>query len=247
MGPDGPKTALGFYQFLEQAAKGCDALILCGDIFNAWIGDDQISKPSPWLAIALAELQKFSRQKNLYLMRGNRDFLMGEKLAHYVNATLLDDQVLISTELLTFVLSHGDELCTDDRSYQRFRNIVRKPLVQRAFYTLPLSWRKAIANYFRERSKAAGKHKSYTITDINNEACAQLLAKHKVAVLVHGHTHRPAIHTMSSNNNTHQIRIVLPDWELDDLFAQRSGWLSISSTQMVLHQLNQADRPCDIT
>ena len=188
LGPDGPKTASGFYQFLADATTHCDALLLCGDIFNAWIGDDEVMAPAPWLAEALHALQKFSRQKPLYLMRGNRDFLMGDKLAKHLNATLLADQVVLSTKHFTFLLSHGDELCTDDVAYQRFRRIVRSPITQTFFNTLPFSWRKAVAQHFRTRSKAAGQYKSASITDVNSEACAQALIQYGVHTLVHGHT-----------------------------------------------------------
>lgn len=246
LGPDGPKTASGFYQFLNEAATHCDALILCGDIFNAWIGDDQVLSPEPWLATALKHLQQFGQQKALYLMRGNRDFLLGKQLAEAVHGTLLPDHVLITTDYFRFVLTHGDELCIDDHAYQRFRRIVRNRGVQAVFHALPLRWRRDIANHFRERSKAAGRHKSYRITDVNIEACKQLMARYQVESLIHGHTHRPALHPMPPQPETHR-RIVLPDWELDHAQPPRSGWLSLHAQQVSLHQLGLPTIECDLS
>ncbi|MCQ9615747.1 UDP-2,3-diacylglucosamine diphosphatase [Paenalcaligenes niemegkensis] len=178
-------------------------------------------------------------------MRGNRDFLISTKLAQYLGAELWPDQVSVSTPSIKFVLSHGDELCTDDSSYQRFRRFVRSNITQSIYYALPLSWRIGVANCFRQRSKAAGLYKSHDITDVNPDACAALLQKHKMHTLVHGHTHRPAVHT-SAPDLLIDRRIVLPDWELDHSEKARGGWLSIHGPQMVLHRLGHDDVVCDV-
>lgn len=246
LGPQGPHTSAAFYQFLEQAADVCEHLILVGDIFNAWIGDEQIQAPEPWLADALHALRAFSARKKLYLMRGNRDFLMGKQLANHLHAELLPDQLVVQTDGFEFLLLHGDELCTDDHSYQRFRRIVRHPLTQALFYSLRLNTRLRIANFFRKRSKAAGQHKTYQITDVTPQACVDVMLKHQQPTLIHGHTHRPALHTMGAEHPDYR-RIVLPDWELDHSQPHRAGWLAIDGKQMVLHRLGHDDLMCDAT
>src|SRR5690606_10130653 len=121
-----PQTARAFYAFLEQARHQADALILCGDIFDAWIGDDPaLCTPPGWLAQALAQLRATAQAMPLYLVRGNRDFLMGQALADALGARLLDAPAVLDTDAGAILLAHGDEFCTDDLAYQRFRRIVR--------------------------------------------------------------------------------------------------------------------------
>jgi len=261
LGDHNPATARAFYQFLHQAREQCDALILCGDIFNAWVGDDQTHCPEPWLFEAMQALQTFSRHKPLYLMRGNRDFLLGQAFAHAVGATLLPDALRVrvsgaeaegekhdgfhSTFLpfrLTFWLTHGDELCTADIRYQRFRRWVRNPVIQRLFLACPLRWRRALAAWIRRRSQRAGAYKhaqaNSHISDISNvsaAACQQRLVREDLNILVHGHTHRPAIHRPDPSRK--HCRIVLPDWELDATDPPpRYGWISVNENGFALHQ-----------
>gem|GEM_PF-6371 len=248
LGPHNPATCRAFYRFLQQASQtqqqACDALILCGDIFHVWVGDDQIAAPQPWLAQAMQAMQAFSRAKPLYLMRGNRDFLLGRVVAHSfarsVGATLLPDALRVQTDGSAFWLTHGDELCTHDRSYQRFRSVVRNAVVQRLFLACPLRWRHGIANWFRRRSQRAGARKDAQIGmnpgDVNPAACRHVLVQQQLSVLVHGHTHRPAIHRENHSDASGQIRIVLPDWELDGSEPARSGWLSVNEAGLTLHQ-----------
>ncbi len=248
LGPQGPGTAARFHDFLQQAARECDALILCGDIFNAWVGDDQIGAPEPWLTSAMQAMQAVSRRKKLYLMRGNRDFLLGERFAQAVGATLLPEGLRLSTPAGDFWLTHGDELCTDDRAYQRFRRVVRIPLVQKLFLSCPLAWRQGLAAYFRRRSQQAGQYKSPTITDVNEQAWQALLERQGLSVLVHGHTHRPAIHRNSrqeserANDTKRYYRIVLPDWEADHSHPPRYGWLCVDALGFALHQASGMER-----
>lgn len=233
LGPQGPATASRFYSFLQQAQRECDALILCGDIFHVWIGDDQTCAPEPWLSQAIQALQAFARNKPLYLMRGNRDFLLGEHFAQHVGATLLPDALRLGSPAGDFWLTHGDELCIDDHAYQRFRRLVRNRWVQALFAACPLSWRRGIANYFRRRSRQAGQYKSAIITDVNSQAWQALLAQQGLSVLVHGHTHRPAEHMAADGKR----RIVLPDWEADHSQPVRGGWLSVDTDGFNLHLL----------
>src|SRR5690606_29981531 len=119
-------TAAAFIRFLDRARHDADALILCGDIFEAWIGDDHaLHDPPPWLAQALEALRTTAGDIPLWLGRGNRDFLMGPALARHLGAGLLDDEVLLRTAVGTVLLAHGDQYCTDDLEYQRLRRLVR--------------------------------------------------------------------------------------------------------------------------
>jgi UDP-2,3-diacylglucosamine hydrolase len=234
LGPHGPATAACFYRFLRQAERQCDALILAGDIFHVWVGDGQLEHPEPWLHESVLALQAFARAKPLYLMRGNRDFLLGAGFARAIGATLLPDGLRLESPAGEFWLSHGDELCVDDRAYQRFRRFARARWVQGLFLACPLAWRQGIAGYLRRRSQQAGQYKSAAITDVNAQAWRALLARHGLTVLVHGHTHRPASHQEPDGPR----RIVLPDWEADHTRPARGGWLSVDATGFTLHTID---------
>lgn len=234
LGPNSPKTAACFYQFLLKAEQNCDQLLLCGDIFNAWIGDELAQQPPPWLADAMQSMRHFSHQRPLYLMRGNRDFLLGHDFAYAVGAQLLPDQIIIHQGKLRFLLTHGDELCTDDQAYQRFRKLVRAPWVQKLFYQLPLTSRQKLANFFRQRSKKSGQYKPMSITDVSPLSCQQLLYANQLRLLIHGHTHRPAIHSLDQTKNTY--RVVIPDWECEHSEPSRFGWVSILNNTLHLHE-----------
>ncbi len=237
LGPDTPATARAFGQFLEQACAQADALILCGDIFDAWIGDDfALNDPPQWLVDVTRQLAQVSSGIPLWLGRGNRDFLIGKTLAAHVGAQLLPDRVCLKTDSGHILLSHGDEYCTSDAGYQRFRRIVRSPAVQWMFLQLSLSTRRRIADWARQRSMAANRSKPMQIMDVNPMAIEQAFASSGAPTLVHGHTHRPAIHGLTVNGITRQ-RIVLPDWDYDHDGAPRGGWLSIDRHGPVLHQM----------
>ena len=240
LGPHSPKTAQAFYAFLRQARQQTDALILCGDIFNAWVGADAALNPPGWLAQAIHHLRSTSQDLALYLMRGNRDFLLDQQFARYVGAQLLDDQILLCTPAQCLVLTHGDELCTDDVSYQRFRQRVRQPWLQRLFLKLPLHWRQHIAGGLRSQSRKKQRYTPLNISDVNTAYCGQLLAPHPTQLLVHGHTHRPAIHRLAIPGRADGTRVVLPDWEYDHSTPTRSGWLALlPDGHLSLHRLHQ--------
>lgn len=209
LGPHAPKTAAAFYAFLEQARQHTDSLFLCGDIFEAWIGDDVIYRPEPWLQTAIDALQRCSQQVDIYIQRGNRDFLLGQRFAQHIGAELLPDEVLICTPHCHFVLAHGDQFCTQDRAYLRYRAVVHHPWVQALFLRLPLSWREQIAAKLRAQSKS----RPYTqISDIHEPTIAALMAEQQVRLLLHGHTHRPAIHPVPSLSgpSTHPTQSTQP-------------------------------------
>ena len=242
LGPNSPKTAQAFYQFLKQAQKEAKALILCGDIFHAWVGADLAMDPPPWLAHAIYHFRDAAQDIPIFFMRGNRDFLLNPRMAHYVGAQMLDDQVILQTDHHRMLLTHGDELCTDDVSYQNFRRRVRNKRVQQLFLALPLSWRLAIAGGLRKRSKNKQQVMSAEhITDVNEIACMELLRAYDENILLHGHTHRPALHRMQDDEGRIYSRIVLPDWEFDHSNPTRSGWLALHTDgQITLHRQHQA-------
>lgn len=229
-----PATRQAFFDFLERAAREADALLLCGDIFDAWVGDDvALLQPEPWLEDCLTALQQTARRLPLYIGRGNRDFLMGKRVLAHLGAHLLAEQVCLHTDFGQVIVSHGDEYCTDDLSYQRFKRIVRNPWVQKAFLWLPQNMRQAIARKARQRSRAAYQHKGPGLTDVNPKAITQMLARTKAPVLIHGHTHRPALHHHLVGGKT-CTRLVLPDWQYDQTPA-RGGWAVINQHGVELH------------
>ncbi|WP_245153350.1 UDP-2,3-diacylglucosamine diphosphatase [Allopusillimonas ginsengisoli] len=237
LGPDVPATASAFHQFLDDACARADALILCGDIFDAWIGDDLARKAPPaWLSTTMEKLRHVSSRIPLWLGRGNRDFLLGPDFAKAVGARVLPDAVILETAAGPVLLSHGDEYCTDDAGYQRFRRLVRRPAIQSVFLALSLSARRWIADYARARSKASNQYKSANIMDVSPDAIALAFERSGAQIMVHGHTHRPAIHTVVVSDRPCS-RIVLPDWEYDHATTPRGGWLSIDSAGPQLHSL----------
>lgn len=236
LGPGTPATAAAFYRFLDQARAQADVLVLCGDIFDVWIGDDYaLDAPPEWLATALAKFRQAAGALQLWLGRGNRDFLIGPALADHVGARLLPDPVILRTDAGRLLLAHGDQYCTADRSYQRFRRIVRSPAVQAAFLKLGLGLRRAIADRARRRSMQANRDKPAGIMDVENDAVRRAFRQAGVRLLVHGHTHRPAVHRLDLDGQPH-TRIVLPDWDYDHAPEPRGGWLQIDAAGPALHQ-----------
>ena len=226
LGPDAPATAAAFHEFLSEAAAGADTLILAGDIFDAWIGDDVTRQPEPWLRDSLKALEAAAAHLELWIGRGNRDFLIGRELVDLLGARALPEPALLETAAGTILLSHGDEYCTDDIGYQRFRRLVRKPQVQRAYLSLPLSLRRNIANWARQRSMASHQYKSITTMDVTRTAVEQALRQTGAPMLIHGHTHRPARHTITVDGK-HCERVVIPDWDFDHAPTRRGGWIEI--------------------
>lgn len=244
LGPESPATAAAFHAFLAQAAHKADALILAGDIFDAWIGDDvALASPEPWLQASIAALQQVSARIPLWIGHGNRDFLIGPRLARHLGARLLTGPTRIETATGPILLAHGDEYCLDDHKYQRFRRIVRNRRVQAAYLALPLRTRKAIAAWARGRSRDANQYKSQNIMDVTPQAiqAAMRQAGNEVHTLIHGHTHRPARHALAVDGRECE-RVVLPDWELDHADPPRGGWVEIDEDGVHL-QLAAETRP----
>lgn len=240
LGPHCPATVQAFHRFLTAASLQADALLLCGDIFESWIGDDLALKDPPiWLLLTIDRLRNVSERIPLWLGRGNRDFLMGPVLARHVNALLLPEPAVINTDAGMILLSHGDEYCTHDPGYQRFRRIVRNRSVQDFFLDLSLGTRQRIANWARERSKRANRNKTKAILDVHPKAIEQAFSQYGVSTLIHGHTHRPGAYRVRVEGSV-RTRYVLPDWDYDHDKA-RGGWLEISRQGITLRDWRPAE------
>jgi UDP-2,3-diacylglucosamine hydrolase len=206
-------TAL-FLDFLRGEAAHCESLYILGDLFEAWLGDDADDALANDVRTALLQLR--AAGVPVSLMRGNRDFLFGPRLAADTGGRLLPDPCVIDLYGEPTLLMHGDLLCSDDRAYLNFRAQVRDAAWQQSFLAMPLAERAA----FAVRARAASSERQAglkdegqleTITDANADTIAQTMARYGVRRLIHGHTHRPAIHSLSVNG-VPALRIVLGDW-----------------------------------
>lgn len=202
-------TAL-FIDFLGREAAQADALYMLGDIFEYWIGDEAVNWPEyrPVIA-ALSALTRVGVP--LYLMRGNRDFLMGAGLEKATGGKLLGDPTHVSLYGTDTLLMHGDSLCTRDTEYMQFRTMVRDPKWQKEFLAKSVEERDTVARNYRELSKANGKIKPMDIMDVTPQAVEETMRNQKVHRLIHGHTHRPATHKLTIDGQP-ATRIVLGDW-----------------------------------
>ncbi|MBP6113874.1 MAG: UDP-2,3-diacylglucosamine diphosphatase [Acinetobacter sp.] len=203
LSPDHPRLVRGFLALLEQYKNSNTQLYILGDWFNAWIGDDD---SSDWLEQIMNELQLFTESGNrIFFQVGNRDFALGQKFLDRFNGELIPEVDYITIGQLKIRIEHGDALCTDDISYQKFRKIIRNPFILGFLKSTPLSFRRKLANGFRKKSHQANQMKSYDIMDVNQHAVEHAL--NHVDFLIHGHTHRPEIHDVHGKK-----RIVLGDW-----------------------------------
>ena len=242
LGQHTTETAQAFRDFLKLAASEASALLLPGDIFDAWIGDDVAVVAPPWLAQDLMALKACAARIPVWLGRGNRDFLMGGALAAGVGAQLLPEQVLVSVDGRTFLLSHGDEYCTDDVAYQQFRSMVRNPEWQAGFLAKSIPERLALAAQARGESMVANQTKSSEIMDVNADAVAEAIRKTGVSLVIHGHTHRPGRNILTVDGNRCE-RWVLPDWDCEASAPggkPRGGWMVIDADGPALFDLEQA-------
>lgn len=209
LSPDQPELTRLATAFIAQQ-KDAAALYLLGDIFNTWLGDDLI--PDAYQEFIQALQQQQQQGTKLYLMVGNRDFMLGEKFARLIGATLLPDPVVVQIYGRSVLLMHGDSLCTDDVSYQRYRKVVRNRWLQKLFLAMPLAIRQRISDKIKAKSKQQKQFKQARIMDVNPAAVRQVMKAHRIQLLIHGHTHRPAIHTLESLRGEIGHRIVLGDW-----------------------------------
>ncbi|MBI2306470.1 MAG: UDP-2,3-diacylglucosamine diphosphatase [Rhodocyclales bacterium] len=211
-----PELNALFLQFLGGRARAAEALYILGDLFEYWVGDDDLDTPAdPTHAAVVSALRRLADAGvAVNVMRGNRDFLLGDGFAAASGARLLPDPYVLSLPAWQFVLSHGDALCTDDRDYQAFRAQSRSPEWQAAFLAKPLAERHAIARALRERSEAGKAQKAGGadyLMDVNAGATEDFLRTHGYATFIHGHTHKPAMHDHIVDG-IHVERWVLADW-----------------------------------
>ena len=205
-----PRSTQVFLHFMQHTAPGADALYVLGDLFEYWAGDDDLDAPfHQHITHACASLAASGTQ--LFLMHGNRDFLMAEKLAAACHATLLADPTLIDLYGTPTLLTHGDTLCTDDAAYQNYRSQVHDPAWQQHFLSQPLAQRKAFIEQLRARSENDKQYKSSDIMDVNADAVANLLRAYHYPRLIHGHTHRLKRHEHDVDGHVCE-RWVLGDW-----------------------------------
>jgi UDP-2,3-diacylglucosamine hydrolase len=215
-----PRTAALFLSFLERHAVRSERLYLMGDLFEYWAGDDDIDTPFP--AKIIGALRAVANAGvALYWLGGNRDFLVSSGFAQAAGLNLLDEPHVEEIAGKRIVLVHGDAQCTDDRDYQAFRSQVRQPAWQQAFLSQALAKRKAIIEGMREGSRAAQQDKTMEIMDVNLQAIDALFASTGAQIMIHGHTHRPALHRHAAG-----LRYVLPDWD-GDAAPVRGGWLAL--------------------
>ena len=219
-----PATAAAFFHFLSQHATRAQQLYLLGDVFEYWAGDDDLDDPFNRQVIDALRRVSDSGVK-IYWIAGNRDFLAGPGFAQASGVTLLTDPHVTTIAGQRLLLLHGDAQCTDDTGYMAFRAQVRQPDWQRAFLARPLAERKAIIAGMREGSRDAQREKTMAIMDVNAGEIERLFAQHAVSLMIHGHTHRPAVHRSAAG-----VRHVLPDWDQEgDSAARRGGWIALTA------------------
>ena len=220
-----PDITACFLHFLENEATQAQTLYILGDLFEAWIGDDDDSAYLATIAKALTTLSKTGT--TIFYIHGNRDFLLGERFAKKSAITLLPEVDLIDLYGQEVVIMHGDTLCTRDIAYQKFRKKSRSWWWQSLIKSLPLFVRKKIAADYRKKSAAATSMKSQDIMDVTPSEVVNCLEKYQSQLLIHGHTHRPALHELTANGKKAQ-RIVLGDW------YEQGAWLKVTPSNMEL-------------
>ena len=198
-----------FIKFLDQRASKADALYILGDLFEVWPGDDMIQ---PDYDSSITKMKQLADNGlPLFVMQGNRDFLMAEKFTEKSGATLIEDPTIIDLYGTPTLLMHGDTLCSDDVDYQKFRTMVRDPGWKKDFFAKPKEERLAMTTKYRKISKDETAKKNMEIMDVNQQTVEAIMSENGINQLIHGHTHRPAIHDFSVNGQSKK-RIVLGDW-----------------------------------
>lgn len=207
--PARPEITALFEAFLAGEARGAEAVYLLGDLFEAFIGDDDDGEIATRVATATRALSESGVP--VYFMRGNRDFLVGPAYAARAGWTLLPDPAVVLLRGEPTLLMHGDLLCLEDKAYQAFRKQMRDPAWQATFLSQPLAARRAFAAQARAASAAAQSGREESIGDVSPKEVERVMNLYGVRRLIHGHTHRPAMHTVALNSGYGQ-RIVLGDW-----------------------------------
>jgi UDP-2,3-diacylglucosamine hydrolase len=206
--PGRPDILRQFRRFTEDYGTQAEAVYILGDFVEYWIGDDDTAHG---LNTVFSQLRTLAARTPVYLMHGNRDFLIGREFAAGYGMRLLQDPAVIELYGRRALLMHGDTLCTDDVKYQAFRRMVRDESWQRDFLRKPLAERRQIVMGLRATSKLATQEKPEEIMDVNAGAVAAAMDQQSVDLLIHGHTHRPGVHSLHTDHKAAQ-RIVLGDW-----------------------------------
>ncbi|GIU17560.1 UDP-2,3-diacylglucosamine diphosphatase [Shewanella sp. MBTL60-007] len=221
---DRPDITQAFLTFLDTQLHDTDALYILGDLFEVWVGDD-IAEP---FANELADKIKRASQKlPIYFIHGNRDFLISNAFAKRSGMTLLPEVYTLDLYGVPSVILHGDSLCTLDKSYQRFRKFRNMSWAKWLYAHLPKSKRLDIAAKLRTKSQSSNQQKSYSIMDVEPDAVLKLLDTTKTEQMIHGHTHRPAVHQLANGKR----RIVVGDW------YEQGSMLSVSQDKIELIEL----------
>lgn len=207
---DQPATMRAFLAYLAGPARTASALYILGDLFEYWAGDDHHTELGQTIADALRALSEHGTA--IRFMAGNRDFLVGQQFAAHACMTLLPDPTRLVVDGVRILLTHGDQLCTDDTAYLAYRETVRASGWQRDFLARPVAERVSFIESLRARSRAENASKSRDIMDVNAGTVDEWFRNHDCTVIIHGHTHRPKRHEHEVDGKT-CIRWVLPDWD----------------------------------
>ena len=208
--PSNPKTTQLFIDFCQQIAVNEEALYILGDFFEYWIGDDE---HSPFIQQIIDTLHWLSESgTQLFFLHGNRDFLVGSSFCEKTHMQLLDDPTVINFYGQDILLTHGDFLCTDDKSHLRFRKVSGKKWLQKIFLSLPLKVRRKIAGKLRQKSKGNNYDPDQDLGYVNEQDLMQTFAKYDVTRIIHGHTHKAGRHVYYPDDAKALERIVLGDW-----------------------------------
>lgn len=223
LSPHIPRTVAAFEHFILMTADSADSVFVLGDLFEYWIGDDML-RVDPFAARIAEVLHTLSeRGIALYIMHGNRDFLLGKRFMRAAGAIWLPDPFVMTAFGARIVLAHGDALCTADHKYQTFRRLARWRAAQLLFLAWPLRWRQALAERMRVSSEAGRTRPPSPLYDVTTKGVAALFKASGTTTMIHGHTHKPACH-----QGTEGTRWVLPDWDLDH-GARRGGYLRVDA------------------
>ena len=206
---DRPDIGAQFVEFLAGEARTAEALYILGDLFESWVGDDDPNLHYADIKVAIRAL--VDSGVPVFFMHGNRDFMINAQFAEQTGVTILEDPKTIKLYDEKVLLSHGDAMCLDDLAYQKVRLMTRNPEWQEMMRQKPLEERLAFAEQARQQSNAHGKSVDECIMDVNQDAVVEALRSHGVSVLLHGHTHRPAVHKIDLGGSI-ATRIVLGDW-----------------------------------
>lgn len=221
LAPERPEIIRLFANFVDEIAASAESLFILGDFLEYWLGDDD---PAPSLAPVFEKLVELhdKHATKVFFMHGNRDFLIGNDLAERCHFTLIDEPWRMEIQGKNALLMHGDTLCTDDVDYQKLRQMVRNPAWQQQVLAKSLEERIQLAKELREKSRQSTAVKEETIMDVNQQTTDQVFIDNNIDILIHGHTHRPAVHHKTINNRE-TTRVVLGDWYKTGSYLRLNG------------------------